>query len=106
MEQKLKQMSLLGDSHANHLAQQEKEKEQKMTDTYFQKCLESLKRLKQGGLLERMCKAMNRGDDKRPRPVATPLMIETANHNLSEGEGDGAKFVAAVAEQLDTVSVA
>lgn len=57
-------------------------------------------------LLERMCKAMNRGDDKPPRPVATPLMIETANHNLSEGEGDGAKFVAAVAEQLDAVSVA
>ena len=51
-------MSLLGDFHANHLAQQEKEKEQKMTDTYFQKCLESLKRLKQGGLLERMCKEL------------------------------------------------
>lgn len=55
-------------------------------------------------LLERMCRAMNGPDGKREdceRSVATPLMIEAANHNLSEGEGDGARFVAAVAEQLE-----
>ena len=63
-------------------------------------------------LLERMCSAMNGPDGAKDakegdkRPVATPLMIATANHNLSEGEDDGYKFVAAVAEQLDAVSVA
>ena len=64
-------------------------------------------------LLERMCGAMNGSvsdgakDTKEgdKRPVATPLMITTANHNLSEGEGDGNKFVAAVAEQLDALTV-
>ena len=65
-------------------------------------------------LLERMCGAMNgphhdgakdtKEGDKRS--IATPLMITTANHNLSEGEGDGEKFVVAVAEQLDALSVA
>lgn len=64
-----------------------------------------------GKLLERMCAAMNGPDeategDTGKRPVATPLMVATANHNLSEAGGDGAKFVEAVAEQLDAISAA
>lgn len=55
-------------------------------------------------LLERMCRAMNGSEVKREsreRSVAKPLMLETGNHNLSEGQDDGDRFVAAFAEQLE-----
>ena len=49
-----KQMSLLGDSHANHFQSQEKEKEQMTTDTSGMKLLESLENADQNGLLVKM----------------------------------------------------
>ena len=64
-------------------------------------------------LLERLCWAMNHpsGHDKTndnkgisQRDVATPLMLETGNHNLSEGDGDSLQFVEAVASFLDLTS--
>ena len=57
-DQNLKQMSLLGDSHANQLALQENKKVKMMIDTYSQKCLKSLKRLNPDGLLVKMCKTL------------------------------------------------
>jgi hypothetical protein len=49
-----KQMSLLGDSHANHFQSQEKEKEQMTTDTSGTKLLESLENVDPNGLLGKM----------------------------------------------------
>ena len=57
-DQNLKQMSLLGDSHANQLVLQENKKVKMMIDTYSQKCLKSLKRLNPDGLLVKMCKTL------------------------------------------------
>lgn len=53
-------------------------------------------------LLERLCRAMNQkcikeGSDQM---VAIPLMLEEGNHNLSKSEGDGERFVEAVADLL------
>ena len=75
-------------------------------DEYVPECVDKDK------LLKRMCDSMNgpgsdgvKEGDNNKRPVATPLVITTANHNLSEDEGDGDKFVAAVAEQLDALAI-
>ena len=57
-DQNLKQMSLLGDFHANQSVLQENKKEKMMIDSYSQKCLESLKRLSPDGLLAKMCRIL------------------------------------------------
>jgi hypothetical protein len=46
-------------------------------------------------ILERLCRAMN-----HIHPVATPLFLENANHNLSLGDKDGDTFVHKVADML------
>ena len=51
-------MSLLEDFHANHSALQEKENQQQMIVTSGMKCLESLEKQNQDGLLEKMLKAL------------------------------------------------
>lgn len=59
-------------------------------------------------LLKRLVKAMNNDKDAADHVNAESgkggnargLMLEDANHNLSESEGDGARFVAAVGELL------
>jgi len=53
-----KQMSLLGDSHANHFQSQEKEKEQMTIDTSGMKLLESLENVNQNGSLAKMLKVL------------------------------------------------
>ena len=50
-------------------------------------------------ILERLCSAMNHGC----LPVATPLYLKNANHNLSLAQGDGDTFVRNVAEKLSQV---
>jgi hypothetical protein len=55
-DQTTQQMLLLEDSHANHSALQEKEKEQKMIAISGMKLLESLPNANRGGLLEKMLK--------------------------------------------------
>ena len=57
-EKSTKQMSLLEDFHANHSALQEKENQQQMIVTSGMKCLESLEKQNQDGLLEKMLKAL------------------------------------------------
>lgn len=57
-EKSTKQMSLLEDFHANHSALQEKENQQQMIVISGMKCLESLEKSNQGGLLEKMLKAL------------------------------------------------
>mmetsp|Transcript_11094 Transcript_11094/g.14595 ORF Transcript_11094/g.14595 Transcript_11094/m.14595 type:complete len:133 (-) Transcript_11094:1494-1892(-) len=49
-------------------------------------------------LTQRLCDAMN--VHCVHRPVATSLYLPTANHNLSQGEGDATTFVAKVKELL------
>lgn len=46
-------------------------------------------------ILDRLCNAMN-----SQNPVATPLYLENANHNLSLSQGDGDTFVSKVTELL------
>src|SRR5210317_622527 len=53
-----KQMSLLGDSHANHSQLQEKEKEQMTIDTSGMKLLESSENANQSGSLGKMLKVL------------------------------------------------
>jgi hypothetical protein len=53
-----KQMSLLGDSHANHSQLQEKEKEQMTIDTSGMKLLESSENANQSGSLAKMLKVL------------------------------------------------
>jgi hypothetical protein len=53
-----KQMSLLGDSHANHSQLQEKEKEQMTIDTSGMKLLESSENANQNGSLAKMLKVL------------------------------------------------
>jgi hypothetical protein len=55
-DQTTQQMLLLEDSHANHSALQENEKEQTMIATSGMKLLESLPNANRGGLLEKMLK--------------------------------------------------
>jgi hypothetical protein len=55
-DQTTQQMLLLEDSHANHSALQEKEKEQQMIAISGMKLLESLPNVNRGGLLEKMLK--------------------------------------------------
>jgi hypothetical protein len=55
-DQTTQQMLLLEDSHANHSALQEKEKEQQMIAISGMKLLESLPNANRGGLLEKMLK--------------------------------------------------
>ena len=57
-EKSTKQMSLLEDFHANHSALQEKENQQQMIVISGMKCLESLEKQNQDGLLEKMLKAL------------------------------------------------
>jgi hypothetical protein len=57
-EKDTQQMSLLEDSPANHSALQEKENQQQMIVTSGMKCLESLEKQNQDGLLEKMLKAL------------------------------------------------
>ena len=57
-EKDTQQMSLLVDSHANHSALQEKENQQQMIVISGMKCLESLEKQNQDGLLEKMLKAL------------------------------------------------
>ena len=57
-EKNTKQMSLLGDSHANPSQWQEKEKEQMTIDTYGMKLLESSESVNQNGSLAKMLKAL------------------------------------------------
>ena len=57
-EKSTKQMSLQEDFHANHSALQEKENQQQMIVTSGMKCLESLEKQNQDGLLEKMLKAL------------------------------------------------
>jgi hypothetical protein len=49
-------------------------------------------------ILERLCRAMN-----HVHPVATPLFLETANHNLSLGD-DSDRFVHKVADMLGSIN--
>jgi hypothetical protein len=49
-------------------------------------------------ILERLCGAMN-----CVHPVATPLYLQHANHNLSLGANDGDAFVQNVAEMLRSI---
>jgi hypothetical protein len=51
-------------------------------------------------LLTRLVAAMNDSGEEKGNNNARGLMLEHANHNLSESEGDGAKFVAAVGDLL------
>ncbi len=53
-----KQMSLLGDSHANHSQLQGKEKEQMTIDTSGMKLLESSENVNQNGSLAKMLKVL------------------------------------------------
>jgi len=53
---KIKADVITGGFHANQYQSLENKKEKMMTDSYSLKCLELLKKHKQGGLLERMCK--------------------------------------------------
>jgi hypothetical protein len=55
-EKNSKQISLLGDSPANHSVSQVNKKEEMTTDISGQKCLDSLKKSNPSSLLERMCK--------------------------------------------------
>lgn len=61
-------------------------------------------------LLKRLVAAMNGSNEKTDNPddeasaVARGLMLENANHNLSEGEGDKEEFVEAVGNLLELVS--
>jgi hypothetical protein len=62
-------------------------------------------------LLERLCKAMNtecksseEGGDGTSNLVATPLMLENSNHNLSSDDEDRAKFVEAVKGMLSEIN--
>lgn len=57
-EKNTKQMSLLGDSHANHSQLQEKEKEQMTIDTSGMKLLESSENVNQSGSLAKMLKVL------------------------------------------------
>jgi hypothetical protein len=57
-EKNTKQMSLLGDSHANHSQSQEKEKEQMTIDTSGMKLLESSENVNQSGSLAKMLKVL------------------------------------------------
>ena len=57
-EKDTQQMSLLVDSHVNHSALQEKENQQQMIVTSGMKCLESLEKSNQDGLLAKMLKAL------------------------------------------------
>lgn len=57
-EKSTKQMSLLEDFHANHSALQEKENQQQMIVISGMKCLESLEKSNQAGLLQKMLKAL------------------------------------------------
>jgi len=57
-EKDTQQMSLLVDSHVNHSQSQEKESQQQMIVTSGMKCLESLEKQSQDGLLEKMLKAL------------------------------------------------
>lgn len=57
-EKSTKQMSLQGDFLANHSALQEKENQQQMIVISGMKCLESLEKQNQDGLLEKMLKAL------------------------------------------------
>ena len=50
-------------------------------------------------ILERLCRAMN-----HIHPVATPLFLEMANHNLSLGDNDGDTFVHKVADMLGCIN--
>jgi hypothetical protein len=55
-DQTTQQMLLLEDSHANHSALQEEEREQTMIAISGMKLLESLPNANRGGLLEKMLK--------------------------------------------------
>src|SRR6056300_1510944 len=57
-EKNIKQMSLLGDSHANHSQSQEKEKEQMTIDTSGMKLLESSENANRNILLAKMLKVL------------------------------------------------
>jgi len=57
-EKNTEQMSLLGDSHANHSQLQEKEKEQMTIDTSGMKLLESSENVNQSGSLGKMLKVL------------------------------------------------
>lgn len=55
-------------------------------------------------LLSRLCGAMNhKCIEKGTSKVAIPLMIETANHNLSAGEGDIETFVQEIEKLLKRI---
>lgn len=58
MEKKLKQMLLSEVFPASQSVSQENKKEKMTIDSYSQKCLESLKRFNQDGLLAKMCKTL------------------------------------------------
>ena len=49
-------------------------------------------------LLKRLVSAMNNNNDETK--VAECLMLETGNHNLSEGDGDKERFVEAFGKLL------
>ena len=55
-------------------------------------------------LTQRLCDAMNFHLDKDCPPLAIPLYLPTANHNLSESEGDASIFVDAVVNLLNKYS--
>jgi hypothetical protein len=57
-EKNSKQISLWGDSPANHSVSQVNKKEEMTTDISGQKCLDSLKKSNPSSLLERMCKEL------------------------------------------------
>ena len=54
-------------------------------------------------LLDRLCYAMNHNCKENDEKVAIPLMLENANHNLSQGEGDMNAFVKEIGNYLRSV---
>ena len=54
-------------------------------------------------LLERLCKAMNT-ECTDGNLVATALMLEESNHNLSNDDDDRASFVNAVRDMLININ--
>ena len=54
-------------------------------------------------LVRRMVDAMNHECKDATRMVAEELYLESGNHNLSKGDGDGDEFVKRVAQLLQRV---
>ena len=54
-------------------------------------------------LIDRLCNAMNYYC-KDSKDIAIPLMLENANHNLSQEENDSETFVKSIGKCLPSIS--